>query len=253
MDFLPVSQSSEFLSFAPISDADACKAIKRLEPSKSVGLDDIPGFIIKCCSGTFFSILGYIFNLSLTQQCFPAARKEAASAPVFKRRNHAVVSNYRPIYILNDFSKLLPFIIHEHVSHYAKFNPTQHGFTRTKSTVTNMVTFLDSLTPVVCGQRQAGALYFDPSNAFDLVPHNMLLHKSFGFSDGYAVTLSTYKFMFRVSGTLSLHSQDTCSVPQGSVLGPFLFNVFISDLFNSTNRKFLISADDLKLPKSLTL
>jgi hypothetical protein len=143
----PVSHS--VLNFYPalsalVSDADVCKAIKRLKPSKSVRLDDIPGFNIKCCSAIFIPILKHIFNLSLTQQYFPAAWKEAAAVPVFKRGNHAAMSNYRPISILNNFSKLFEFTIHDHVLHYAKFNPNQHGFTRTKSTVTNLVT--DNLT-----------------------------------------------------------------------------------------------------------
>jgi hypothetical protein len=125
--------------------------------------------------------------VSLTQQYFPAAWKEAAVEPVFKRGNHAAIS------ILNNFSKLFVFIIHEHVPHYAKFNPNQHGFTRIKSTVTNLVTFLDCLTPVFRGQRQADAIYFDLSNAFDLL-HNMLLHElgSFGFSDAYVSWFHSY-------------------------------------------------------------
>jgi hypothetical protein len=86
MDFAPLSQSSDFLSLAPFSDADVCKAIKRLKPSKSVGHDDIPDFIIKGCSS-----IRHIFNLSLTQQCFPAAWKVAAVVPVFKRGNHAIL------------------------------------------------------------------------------------------------------------------------------------------------------------------
>jgi hypothetical protein len=105
---------------------------------------------------------------------------------LFKRGNHAAVSNYRPVYILSNFSKLFEFIIHDHVSHYAKFNPNQHGFSSTtsKSTVTNLVMLLDFMTTVVCGQRQADSVYFDLSNAFNLDPHIMLLHKlsSFGFS-----------------------------------------------------------------------
>jgi hypothetical protein len=73
--------------------------------------------------------------------------------------------------------------------HYAKFNLKQHGFPRSKSTVTNLVTFDDFLTPVVHGQHQADAIYFDLPNAFDIVPHNMLLHKlgSFRFSDAYVL------------------------------------------------------------------
>jgi hypothetical protein len=87
MDFPSLSQSSEFLSIAPISDFEVCKAIKRLKPSKSVGLDDISRFVIKGCSAIFIPILRHIFNLCLTQQNFPTVWKETAIVPVFKRGN----------------------------------------------------------------------------------------------------------------------------------------------------------------------
>jgi hypothetical protein len=91
--------------------------------------------------------------------------------------------NYRPISILNNFSKLFEFFIHEHVSHYLKLklNPCQHGFTKHKSTTTNLI------TPLVRSQRQVDAIYFDLTSAFDLVPHSLLLQKlsALGFSDGY--------------------------------------------------------------------
>jgi hypothetical protein len=116
-------QTSEFLSLAPISDTEVCKVIKRLKRSKSVGLDDIPDFIIKDCSGIFIPILRHIFNLSLTQQYFPAVWKEAAVVPVYKRGDHAAVSNYRPNSILNIFSKVCEFSIHDHVLHYEYLIP----------------------------------------------------------------------------------------------------------------------------------
>jgi hypothetical protein len=116
-----LSQCSELLSLVPASDADVCKAIKRLKPSKSVGLDDISGFIIKGCSAVFIPILRHIFNLSLTQY-FPAAWKESTIVKVFKRGNHATMSNYKPISILNNLSKLLEFIIHDRVSTFTKFS-----------------------------------------------------------------------------------------------------------------------------------
>jgi hypothetical protein len=70
------------------------------------------------------------------------------------------MSNYRPISILNNFSKLFEFIIHDHVSHYAKFDCNQYGLTRTKSTVTNLATFLDLLTPDARSQRQPETINF---------------------------------------------------------------------------------------------
>jgi hypothetical protein len=90
-----------------------------------------------------------------------------------------VVSNYRPISILNTFSKLFEFVVHDHVSHYlkSKLNPCQHGFTKYKSTITNLVTYLDFITPLVSSRGQVDAIYFDLSSAFDLVPHTLLLQK----------------------------------------------------------------------------
>jgi hypothetical protein len=127
----------------------------------------------------------HIINLILSQ-CFPALWKEAAVVPIFKKGNSASVNNYRPILILNNFSKLFEFFIHEHLSHYLKLklNPCQHGFTKHKSTTTNLVAFLDFITPLVRSQRQVDSIYFDLTSAFDLLPHTLLPHKlsALGFS-----------------------------------------------------------------------
>jgi hypothetical protein len=79
------SRSSEFLSLAPISELEICKALKRLRPSKAVALDGIPSFIIKGCSEIFIRVLKHIFNLSLSQQYFSTEWKQAAIVPVFKK------------------------------------------------------------------------------------------------------------------------------------------------------------------------
>jgi hypothetical protein len=103
-----------------------------------------------------------ISNLSLTQHYFPTVRKQAAIVPVFKKKkgNTASVSNYRPISILNIVSKLFELVIHDHVSHYlkSKLNPCQHDFTKSKSTITSLVTYLDFVAPLVSSQGQADAI-----------------------------------------------------------------------------------------------
>jgi hypothetical protein len=148
--------------------------------------------------------------------------------PIFKRGRHTAVSNYRPISILNNFSKVFLFIIQYHVLHYVELNPNQYGFTKSKSALGNFVTLLDFMSPVVHGQRQADAVYFHPSNASDLVPHNMLLHKLsiFGLLDGYVSWFHNYltnrQSRARLSGTLPLLFRVISGVPQGSVLRFFI-------------------------------
>jgi hypothetical protein len=99
--------------------------------------------------------------LSLIQQYFSTTWKEAATVPVFERGNPDAESNCRLISILDSLSTLFEFIIEDHVLNEVKLNPNEHGFTKSKSTVTNLVTAPDLMTPVVRGQRQADSVYFD--------------------------------------------------------------------------------------------
>jgi hypothetical protein len=95
--------------------------------------------------------------------------------PVLKKGKSTSVSNYRPITLLCNFSKIFEMVIHDDVSHYlkSKINPYQHGFSKIKSASKNVVTLVDFVTPLVRSQGQADAIYFDLSNAFDLVPHSL--------------------------------------------------------------------------------
>jgi hypothetical protein len=151
---------------------------------------------------------------------------------------------------------IFEMVIHDHVSHYlkSKISPNQHGFAKSKSTSTNLVNFVDFVTPLVCSQRQADAVYFDLSNAFDLVPHSLLLHKlsALGLSGGYVNWFCSYlsgrHSQVRVSGVLSSPFEILSGVPQGSVLGPLLFNAFINDICDVVaHSKFLLFADDIKI------
>jgi hypothetical protein len=133
--------SSDFLNIPHISDSDVQRAISRLSSTKCVGPDEIPNFIIKGCSEIFTPFLCHIFNLSLFTGKFPSLWKKAAVVPIFKKGNRVLVGNYRPMSILNNFSKFFESIIHDHLSFYFKFtlHSNQHGFVKSKSTVTNFV------------------------------------------------------------------------------------------------------------------
>jgi hypothetical protein len=134
VDYHSALLSSDILQLPPISELHILKAIKCLIPSKSVGLEGIPGFITKGRSTVFALLLKYIFDLSLSQEHFPTQYKKAVIVPILKKGNSSSVSNYRPLYLLNNFSKVFQFVIHDHILHYFKhkLNPSLHGFFNSK-------------------------------------------------------------------------------------------------------------------------
>jgi hypothetical protein len=128
--------------------------------TKSAGPDEIPNFIIKVCSDIFIPLLHHVFNLSLSTMKFPSLWKQAAVIPIFKR---TLVVNYIPTSISNNFSKFFESIIHHHISFHFKFklHPNQHGFLKSKYTATNLLTYLNDVTPSLCSQGQFDSVYFD--------------------------------------------------------------------------------------------
>jgi hypothetical protein len=180
--------------------------------------------------------------------------------PVFKKGKRTSLSNYRAISLVSNFSKLFELVIHDHISHYlkSKISPHQHGFTKAKSTSTNLVTYVDFIAPLAGSQRQADAIYFDLSSAFDLVNHSLLLHKlsAFGLSSGYINWFRSYlsnrTSQVRVSGALSAPFVVLSGVPQGSVLGPLLINAFINDICDVVaHSRYLLFADDIKMYRAV--
>jgi hypothetical protein len=176
-----------------------------------------------------------------------------------KKGKTSSVRNYRPIAILTNFSKIFKFIIHYHIYIFfkSKLN-SQHGFIKSICTITNLVTFLDFVTPLVCSQDQVHSVYFDFSNAFDILPHALLLHKlkNYGPSSGYINWFHCYltnrESYVRFSGLFSSPFVVLSGLTQGSVLWPLLFNICINDLCEVINHSScLLFADDLKVYRAI--
>jgi hypothetical protein len=178
-----------------------------------------------------FLILAYLSNIFLlygSKQRYCFCFLEKVAVPLL------IIDLYRFLII---FQKHLNLLYLDHVSSYfkSKLNICHHGFTKSKTTFTNLDTYLDFVTPIVRYRSQADAIYFNLSSASGLVPHALLLHKltDYGLSASYVNWFHSYVTdrlsHVRYSGALMSPFEVLSRVQQRSVLGLLLFNVFIND------------------------
>lgn len=202
-----------------------------------------------------------MFNLSLSTGIFPASWKESFIVPLHKNGCRSNIENYRGIAKLSGIPKLFEKLVTLKLVHSIQsiISPCQHGFLKGKSTVTNLLEFTSYVFSSFSSKLQTDVIYTDFSKAFDRVDHRLLLLKLdlIGFPSNLLDWLSSYlmnrtqSVLFK--GCLSRKVFVTSGVPQGSHLGPVLFNIFLNDLPSVIhNSKILMYADDVKLYSSLS-
>lgn len=225
------------VSTVDINHIRILKLLKSLDLTKSGGPDLIPPIFIVNCADSLAEPLCILFKRSLTEGIVPKVWKSAFITPVYKKGDGANIENYRPISKICLFSKILERIVHTDV--YAAFRSSlgdeQHGFVRNRSTTSNLLLSHEFITNGMI-QRQVDVIYTDYSKCFDRIDHRVLLEKlslagihgdlyrwfsSYIENRTQAVVLQGY-----VSGWSFVPS----GVPQGSILGPLLFTLFIADI-----------------------
>ena len=232
------------------------KYLKSMKFCTKPGPDKIPSCLLKECSETLYVPLAKLFSLSQKLSFVPDIWKSSYIIPLYKSGSRNEVSNYRGIAKLNDIPKLFEHIIADQLSFSLKnvFSTFQHGFVRNRSTVTNLLEFTCEIFQSFQNRLQTDVVYTDFSKAFDIVNHSLLLKKLelIGFPPSLKDWVSSYlsnrtqHVLFRncISKPISVLS----GVPQGSHLGPLLFNLFINDLPSVIRHaSILMYADDVKL------
>ena len=224
---------------------------------KSSGPDGINNRILKELSSELANPLCSLFNSSLSSGSFPSSWKEANVTPIFKKDDASNVSNYRPISLLNTIGKVMEKLVHKHVFNFFLSNNTissfQSGFVTGDSTVNQLVNMYNTFCKALDEGKEVRAVFLDISKAFDRVWRRGLLHKlnyvgiRGRLLDWFSDYLTNRRQRVVLPGSCSDWSYLKAGVPQGSILGPLLFLIFINDIVNDINSNIRLFADDTSL------
>lgn len=250
--------------FKPVSEEEMANTIISLSSNKATGPFSIPTKILNLVLVDIASILTSIINLSFETGIFPSALKLVKVIPIFKNKgSNQDYNNYRPISLLSNIDKIFEKLVHSRLTHFLDnfkiIYEKQFGFRKKHSTSHTLISLTEEIRKSLDKGNFSCGVFIDLQKAFDTVDHSILLEKlrHYGIrgtaNKWFKSYLSNRKQFVFISGVKSEIKEIKHGVPQGSVLGPLLFIIYINDIYNSIrNSSTFLFADDTGILNSNT-
>lgn len=250
----------ETLSF---TETDIMDAINEIRNNAASGPDGVPPTVLKNCREALAKPIFLIWEESFKTGVVPRCYKNSYISPLYKKGSRAVASNYRPVSLTSHIIKIFERVVRKKLVDHLESNnlltKQQHGFRKGHSCLTQLLHHIDEVIENFMNGSDTDCIYLDYAKAFDKVDHGLLIEKLLKYGvnpkmvDWIKSFLTGRSQQVVVDGHVSLAALIISGVPQGTVLGPILFLVFINDITrcicNSTLRCF---ADDTRMMKRIT-
>jgi len=248
------------LNDSPVTRTEIMDAISQLQSKKSEDMYNISMHTVKLFVSSLIEPLYYIIYKSFETGQIPEQLKIAKIVPIFKSGDKSLPDNYRPISLLPNFSKILEKVMANRLTFFLESNKLlceeQFGFRKSHSTLHPLVHFLNKISEAKNQNKYSIAIFCDLSKAFDTVDHQILIKKLYNLGvhgielDWFRNYLTNRKQFVYLNGKTSSLMNILIGVPQGSILGPLLFLIYINDLPLCNNLNNSLFADDTMLLKS---